>query len=102
MKLMKTLIAGAVSMAFLPAVPAFAYEAGDIIVKAGVINVIPKDGNAEVGNSELDIDSDIQLGDAADELLFVDVPLFDGTTVSDVVFHSLNSFVSSRVVSPVC
>ena len=62
MKLMKNLIAGAVSMAFLPAVPAFAYEAGDIIVKAGVINVIPKDGNAEVGNSELDIDSDIQLG----------------------------------------
>ena len=66
MKLMKTLIAGAVSMAFLPAVPAFAYEAGDIIVKAGVINVIPKDGNADtselVPNSELDIDSDIQLG----------------------------------------
>ncbi len=66
MKLMKTLIAGAVSMAFLPAVPAFAYEAGDIIVKAGVINVIPKDGNADtsalVPNSELNIDSDIQLG----------------------------------------
>ena len=66
MKLMKTLIAGAVSMAFLPAVPAFAYEAGDIIVKAGVINVIPKDGNADtsalVPDSELDIDSNIQLG----------------------------------------
>jgi len=67
MKLMKTLIAGAVAVAFLPAaVPVMAYEAGDIIVKAGVINVIPKDGNADtsalVPDSELDIDSDIQLG----------------------------------------
>lgn len=63
MKLLKSLIASAVVLA---ATPAFAYEAGDILVKAGVVNVNPVDGNADtsalVAGSELNLTSDTQLG----------------------------------------
>ena len=44
MKLLKTLLASAVAVA---AMPALAYEAGDIIVKAGVVNVSPKSDSAD-------------------------------------------------------
>lgn len=63
MKLLKTLLASAVAVS---AMPALAYEAGDIIVKAGVVNVNPKDSNADtsalVPNSELTVKDDTQLG----------------------------------------
>ena len=70
MKLLKTLLATAVAVS---AVPAMAYEAGDIIVKAGAVTVTPKDGTADTSgvttllagsadSSELDIVSKTQLG----------------------------------------
>lgn len=64
MKLLQSVVAaGAIAMA---AGPALAYEAGDIIVKAGVVNVSPKDDNADtsalVADSGLQITSDTQLG----------------------------------------
>ena len=63
MKLLKTLLATAVAVS---AVPAMAYEAGDIMVKVGAVQVTPKDGNADtsavVPGSELDVQSDTQLG----------------------------------------
>ncbi|MCA6062771.1 OmpW/AlkL family protein [Thalassolituus marinus] len=70
MKLMKTLLASAVA---LSAMPALAYEAGDIIVKAGLVNVAPKDNSADTSavtslvlakadNSSMEIDSNVQLG----------------------------------------
>ena len=63
MKLLKTLVASAVVLAVMPA---FAYEAGDIIVKAGGVNINPVDGNADtsalVAGSELNLSSDTQLG----------------------------------------
>ena len=46
--------------------PALAYEAGDIIVKAGYINVMPKDNNADasavVPDTDLDVQNDAGLG----------------------------------------
>ena len=51
MKLMKTLIAGAITLAV---VPAMAYEAGDIMVKAGFINVSPKSDSGIDGVEVLD------------------------------------------------
>ena len=64
MKLLQTVIAaGALAVA---AGPVVAYEAGDILVKAGVITVTPKDDNANtsalVADSMLQITSDTQLG----------------------------------------
>lgn len=70
MKLLKTLLASAVAVA---AMPALAYEAGDIIVKAGVVNVSPKSDSADTSavstlvlgaadRSEMEIDSNTQLG----------------------------------------
>ena len=63
MKLVNTLVAAAVAVA---AVPAMAYEAGDILVKAGVVSVMPKDDNADtsalVADSGLTITSDTQIG----------------------------------------
>ncbi len=64
MKLVKSVIAaGALAVI---AAPALAYEAGDIIVKAGVVTVSPKDDNADtsglVADSSLQITSDTQLG----------------------------------------
>lgn len=55
MKLMKTLIAGAISLAVIPAM---AYEAGDIMVKAGVINVSPK---SDSGVDGVEVKDDTQL-----------------------------------------
>ena len=59
----KTVLATTIALA---ALPSFAYEAGDIQVKAGVITVMPKDGNADtsalVADSELNITSDTQIG----------------------------------------
>ena len=63
MNFLKTLLATAVVVS---AVPAMAYEAGDIMVKAGAVTVSPKNGNADIGalvaNSELDVQDDTQLG----------------------------------------
>lgn len=56
MKLIKTLIAGAITLAV---VPAMAYEAGDIMVKAGVINVSPK---SDSGIDGVTVEDDTQLG----------------------------------------
>jgi len=63
MKLLKTLLATAVAVS---ALPAMAYEAGDIMVKVGAVTVMAKDGNADtsalVPGSELDVQDDTQLG----------------------------------------
>jgi outer membrane protein len=62
MKLLKTLLATAIVTS---AIPVMAYEAGDILVKAGVVTVMPKDNNADTSHlfpgSKLDIDNDTQL-----------------------------------------
>ena len=62
MKLMPTMLAAAIAMT--GAAAANAYEAGDIMVKAGVIQVTPKDINLEAlgGAVEVDVQSDTQLG----------------------------------------
>ena len=60
MKMMKTLLAAAVVAA---SVPAMAYEAGDMMVKAGVINVNPKSDNIDLGAlGKAQIDDNTQLG----------------------------------------
>ena len=59
MKMMKTLLAAAVVAA---SVPAMAYEAGDMMLKAGVINVNPKSDNIDLGGSYAQIDDNTQLG----------------------------------------
>lgn len=60
MKLMKTLLAAAVVAA---SVPAMAYEAGDMMVKAGAINVNPKSDNIDLGGGNVaQIDDNTQLG----------------------------------------
>ena len=56
MKLLKTLLASAVAVS---AMPALAYEAGDIIVKAGIVNVNPKEDS---GIDGLTVKDDTQLG----------------------------------------
>lgn len=58
MKLLKTLLASAVAVS---AMPALAYEAGDIIVKAGVVNVNPKEDN--IDKADLGTKRDGQVGD---------------------------------------
>jgi len=55
MKLLKTLLASAVAVS---AMPALAYEAGDMMVKAGVINVQPENDVAQ----NIKVESDTQLG----------------------------------------
>lgn len=60
MKLMKTLLAAAVVAA---SVPAIAYEAGDMMVKAGAINVNPKSDNASVlAPNDVEVGDNTQLG----------------------------------------
>ncbi|PHS62015.1 MAG: outer membrane protein OmpW [Thalassobium sp.] len=60
MKLLKTLLASAVAVS---AMPALAYEAGDIIVKAGIVNVNPKEDNIDLGGgAKAQISDDTQLG----------------------------------------
>jgi len=58
MKLLKTLLATAVAVS---AVPAMAYEAGDIMVKVGAVQVSPKSDPVSV-NKAVEIESDTQLG----------------------------------------
>lgn len=61
MKLVSTLLAA--SIAALGSSQVMAYEAGDIMVKAGVIHVAPKDDNAKIsGVGTVDVKSDTQLG----------------------------------------
>lgn len=60
MKLMPTMLAAAIAMS--GATAANAYEAGDIMVKAGVIHVAPKSDNLELGASTLEVAADTQLG----------------------------------------
>lgn len=66
MKLVTTLLAS--SIAILGSTQAMAYEAGDFMVKAGVINVSPKDDNLEGHSTALnakvtvDVKDDTQLG----------------------------------------
>jgi len=56
MKLLKTLLASAVAVS---AMPALAYEAGDIVVKAGIVNVNPKEDS---GIDGVTVGDDTQLG----------------------------------------
>jgi outer membrane protein len=58
MNFLKTLLATAVVVS---AVPAMAYEAGDIMVKAGAVTVSPKSDPVSV-NKAVEIESDTQLG----------------------------------------
>lgn len=60
MKLVSTLLA--TSIAVLGSSQVMAYEAGDIMVKAGVINVAPKDNNLSIGSSKVQVKDDTQLG----------------------------------------
>ena len=60
MKLLKTLLASVVAVS---AMPALAYDAGDIIVKAGIAHVAPKDDNLKLsGAGTVEVESDTQLG----------------------------------------
>lgn len=59
MKFVKTLLAASVAMI---AVPTMAYEAGDIMVKAGVINVNPKNENLNLGGAKVQVEDNTQLG----------------------------------------
>ena len=56
MKLLKTLLATAIVTS---TIPAMAYEAGDIVVKAGIINVNPK---SDSGIDGVTVKDDTQLG----------------------------------------
>ncbi|MCY0963600.1 OmpW/AlkL family protein [Parathalassolituus penaei] len=58
MNFLKTLLATAVVVS---AVPAMAYEAGDIMVKAGAVTVSPK-SNPVSADKTIEIESDTQLG----------------------------------------
>ena len=61
MKLVSTLLA--TSIAVLGSSQVMAYEAGDIMIKAGVINVAPKDDNTKItGVGTVDVKDDTQLG----------------------------------------
>lgn len=61
MKLVSTLLA--TSIAVLGSSQVMAYEAGDIMVKAGVIHVSPKDDNARItGVGKVQVKDDTQLG----------------------------------------
>jgi outer membrane protein len=61
MKLVSTLLA--TSIAAFGASTAMAYEAGDIMLKAGVINVSPKDDNTSItGVGDVQVKDDTQLG----------------------------------------
>ncbi len=61
MKLVSTLLA--TSIAVLGSSQVMAYEAGDIVVKAGVINVAPKDDNLKGHSSALNADVTVQVKD---------------------------------------
>jgi outer membrane protein len=58
MKLVSTLLA--TSIAVLGSSHVMAYEAGDIMIKAGVINVTPKDDNLKGRSSALNADVTVQ------------------------------------------
>lgn len=60
MKLVSTLLA--TSIAVFGSTQVMAYEAGDIMVKAGVINVSPKDENLKLGAAKVQVKDDTQLG----------------------------------------
>jgi outer membrane protein len=60
MKLVSTLLA--TSIAVLGSSQVMAYEAGDIMVKAGIINVAPKDDNLKIGSSTVQVKDDTQIG----------------------------------------
>lgn len=61
----KTLL---LSLAVATASPAFAYEAGDVIVRAGVVSVMP-DTSTDAGTAGLDVEDNTQLGLTIDYLL---------------------------------
>ena len=61
----KTLL---LSLAVAAASPAFAYEAGDVIVRAGVVSVMP-DVTNNTGLAGLDVEADTQLGPTIDYML---------------------------------
>ncbi len=67
MKLLKTLLVTAIAASTAPAI---AYEAGDIIVKAGVAFVQPKDDNLNLGGGNVvEVQPDQQLGLTANYFL---------------------------------
>ncbi|WP_221798285.1 OmpW/AlkL family protein [Oceanobacter mangrovi] len=59
MKLVQTLLATAVVVS---AVPAMAYEAGDVIVKVGAVNVSPQSSSYDDGATKIEVEDDTQLG----------------------------------------
>ena len=64
MKLVKSLLATAVAASTVAlTAPAMSYEAGDMMVKAGVIHVMPKDDNLEGRSSALNADVTVQVED---------------------------------------
>ena len=68
MKLVSTLLA--TSIAVFGSSQVMAYEAGDIMIKAGVINVTPKDNNARIaGLGTVEVKDDTQLGLTATYML---------------------------------
>jgi outer membrane protein len=61
MKLVSTLLA--TSIAVLGSSQVMAYEAGDIMVKAGIINVAPKNDNVNIsGVGKVQVEDDTQIG----------------------------------------
>lgn len=67
MKLVSTLLA--TSIAVFGSSQVMAYEAGDIMIKAGVINVAPKDDSAKIGAAKVQVKDDTQLGLTATYML---------------------------------
>lgn len=59
----KKLLATAISVLALGTAPlTFGFEAGDWLLRAGVINVDPDSSPAKLGASDIDVDDDTQLG----------------------------------------
>lgn len=99
MKLLKTLLASAVAVA---AMPALAYEAGDIIVKAGVVNVNPKEDNIDVGGAYAQIGDDTQLGVTATYMVMpqVGVEVLAATPFSHDVKLNGNKIADTKHLPP--
>lgn len=62
MKDAKFVIGTAALAAMLIAGPAAAFEAGDVLVRAGMTNVDPKQDNGDAAGLQIDVDDDTQVG----------------------------------------
>lgn len=64
MKLVQSLLVSAIAASSVVlTAPALAYQAGDMMLKAGVINVNPKDDNLKTRSSALNADVEVQVED---------------------------------------